>query len=294
LKENYLRIGPAGITTEEYEKKYLELLELCKKNGFKALEMELLNVRGPKSYPPTAVISNLKRKASEYDVSISVHASYYINFASHNQQIVNMSIVHILESMKIADILGTRVVVHTGYYQQRSSHESIKTCIKNLKKLVDISEVEKYLRMDRIYLEIPGKYSVIGNIDELLEIAKEIGCYICVDWAHLYARNPSFITYSKIIWLIDKIEKNLGNFYWHMHISGMKRNNNGEIKHISFRKSLFPIDTVMIALKDIGLKGTLICESPRRFLGDTNDLIKIWTTGKLPFPKIKRLDEFFK
>ena len=292
LDSNNLRIGLAGLTTNDYKKTYNTLLETCRKSNFLALEMEFLNVNKLSSYPSIAIIKKLSSIATKNQIKISVHAPYYINLASTNNQTVNFSLQHIIKSLRIAQIFQSYIVVHAGFYQQTNHRKSINKVIESLKKLNSLIEKENQIKISHLTLETPGKFSSIGTIDELIKIANIIGCSICIDWGHLYARKPSDITQRNIINIIDKIETNIDIKYWHMHISGIKRNNKGEVKHLSFRKSFFPVDIVVNTLKEIGLKGTLICESPERFKKDTYYLLKIYETGKIPFPRLKRLDDF--
>ncbi|MHA1271346.1 MAG: TIM barrel protein [Candidatus Helarchaeota archaeon] len=288
-----LRIGPAGIISDNFKDDYLKILQICKNKSYSALEIEFLNINKFELYPSYEIISILKSLANKYNVKLSIHAPYFINLGSQNPNTIRYSINHLIKSLKLAHIFQGNVVCHVGFYQSNKP-KSITTVINSLKKLKSSLEINNELELSNLFLETPGKYSVIGIFDELILIAKECECSICIDWAHLYAKNPASINPTNINHLITRISDELGKNYFHMHISGIMRNKNGEVKHIPFRKSFFPVEVVINTLKELGISGTLICESPERYKNDTNYLLSIYKTGKLPFPKLKTIDEFFK
>ena len=51
--------------------------------------------------------------------------------------------------------------------------------------------------------ETTGKHSAFGSLDETIKIAKETKCAICIDPAHLYARNNGNIDFKEVL---DKLE----------------------------------------------------------------------------------------
>ena len=72
--------------------------------------------------------------------------------------------------------------------------------------------------------------SQFGDLDELIRLVKETKCSLCIDFAHLYARNgKGKIDYNEIFNKLKKIkEKNL-----HFHFSGIIYTKKGERKHIN-------------------------------------------------------------
>ena len=86
-----------------------------------------------------------------------------------------------------------------------------------------------------------------------MRLKKETGCGICVDFAHLYAREQGKIDYAKIL---QKLPKK-----FHAHFSGIEYGPKGERKHLKTTKKFFkPLAEALIKTKrDV----TLICESPQ-------------------------------
>ncbi|MDH3828858.1 MAG: TIM barrel protein, partial [Desulfobacterales bacterium] len=103
--------------------------------------------------------------------------------------------------------------------------------------------------------EVTGKPSQFGSVEELLKLKKETRCGICVDFAHLYARQQGDIDYSQIL---KKLPRK-----FHAHFSGIEYGPKGERKHLKTTKKFFePLAQALLKTKrDI----TLICESPQPY-----------------------------
>ena len=96
--------------------------------------------------------------------------------------------------------------------------------------------------------------SQFGSLDELLRLAKETGCFFCVDFAHIKARNNGMIDYKDIFNKIKKFK------HIHSHFSGVEWSAKGERRHlITEERDLLPLLKQAIKRKnDI----TIINESP--------------------------------
>jgi len=90
-------------------------------------------------------------------------------------------------------------------------------------------------------------------VEELLKLMKETGCCICVDFAHLYARQQGEIDYARSL---KKLPKS-----FHAHFSGIEYGPKGERKHLKTTKKFF--EPLADALIKRNANVTLINESPR-------------------------------
>ena len=128
---------------------------------------------------------------------MSVHAPYYINLASKEKAKLDASKKRILQSCERAHHLGASpVVFHAGFYQGRKEDEVfkiIKEAIVNMKKAIKAKRWKVKLAP-----ETTGKPSQFAGLDTLLKLKRQAGCDICVDFAHLYARNNGKIDYNGI------------------------------------------------------------------------------------------------
>jgi deoxyribonuclease-4 len=192
--------------------------------------------------------------AKEKSIILSVHAPYYINLASDEEEKIVASKQRILDSCERAAALGARnVVFHAGFYQKKTAKQTY-TLIKKA-----ILEIQKKISRNRwkvqLCPEITGKPSQFGSVEELLKLKKETGCGICVDFAHLYARYQGGIDYTKVL---KKLPKK-----FHAHFSGIEYGPKGERKHLKTNKKFF--EPLAEALLKTRRNVTLICESPQPY-----------------------------
>jgi deoxyribonuclease-4 len=187
-------------------------------------------------------------------ISLSVHAPYYINLASDEKEKIVASKRRILDSCERAAAFGARsVVFHAGFYQKKTAEQTyalIKKAVLEIQKKISKNKWEVQLCP-----EVTGKPSQFGSVEELLKLKKETRCGICVDFAHLYARQQGDIDYSQIL---KKLPRK-----FHAHFSGIEYGPKGERKHLKTTKKFFePLAQALLKTKrDI----TLICESPQPY-----------------------------
>jgi deoxyribonuclease-4 len=192
--------------------------------------------------------------AKKNGILLSVHAPYYINLASDEKEKYAASRKRILDSCERAHALGARnVVFHAGFYQKRTAGQTyikIKKAIGQMQKSI----ARKGWQV-KLCPEITGKPSQFGSLTELLQLKKEIGCGITVDFSHLFARQQGEIDYAEILTKLPK--------RFHAHFSGIEYGNKGERKHIRTTKKFF--EPLAGALIKRGVDITIINESPKPY-----------------------------
>lgn len=253
-----LRIGTAGVPHSAKKHDTIEGIKRIRELGLDAMEIEF--VRGVKMKPPTA--EKVRETGELYNVSLTVHAPYYINLASEDTEKYRASIKRIVDSAIIGNICGAEsMTFHPGYYgkdKQEAEYKIIK----------GIEEVMKKLRGCYIALspETTGKKSQFGSIEELLSIAKDMKISLCIDFAHLYARSEGRINdYKSFKSIIKNVKKHLGEKginKMHIHISGMEYSAKGEVRHLNFKESDFNYTDLAEALVSENASGIVIVESP--------------------------------
>jgi deoxyribonuclease-4 len=239
-----IKIGPAGAGGTNN----LEGLRKVAKLGLDCMEVEFTyGVR-----MPVDVAKQVGKLAGQLGVILSVHAPYYINLASDENEKVTASKKRILDSCRRAHLMGAeKVVFHAGFYQTKTAKKTyalIKKEIINLQKHISRKGWNIVLCP-----EVTGKPSQFGSVAEILKLMEDTGCGITVDFAHLYARQQGHITYEKIL---DQLPKR-----FHAHFSGIEFGPKGEKKHIKTTKKLF--QPLAKSLIQRNLDVTLINESPQ-------------------------------
>ncbi len=237
-------VGPAGIGAPAEEG-----LKIIKKLGLSAAEVEFTyGIR----------MSNARAKeigmlARQFRISLSVHAPYYVNFASDDKKKLAISRRNILNSCERAHYLGAKhVVFHPAYYGKMSKEK----CYKIVKDaIIDIQKTIKKNKWNVILCpETTGKQSQFGDLDELIRLSKETGCGICIDFAHLEARYNKKPDYDEIIKKIKDVK------HLTAHFSGIEYTEKGERRHIATPEGR--IRELLITLKKNKISITIINESP--------------------------------
>jgi deoxyribonuclease-4 len=241
-----IRIGPAG----SEGKGNLEGVKKVARMGLDCMEVEF-------TYGVRMRIDEAERVgglAQAKGVLLSVHAPYYTNLASDEEEKVIASKKRILDSCERAHALGAQnVVFHAGFYQKKTAAKTYKLIKREILEIQDHISKEKW----KVTLcpEVTGKPSQFGSLEEILELMKDTGCGITADFSHLFARQQGQIDYAEILQVLP--EK------FHAHFSGIEYGDKGERKHIKTEKKFFePLASELVKKK---LDVTLINESPQPY-----------------------------
>lgn len=252
-----IKLGPGGTAGLGYEEGLKKINEL----GLTALECELthgINISNSSS-------KKVGELAKELEISLSVHAPYFINLASEEKAKINASKIRILQSCERASYLGAEYVVfHPGFYQKKTKEE---TCNLIKSEVEDLMKIIKEKRWNiQLALETTGKHSAFGSLDELLDLIKEIKCSLTIDFAHLKARSQGKMSYGE---MLDKV-KHLKHI--HSHFSGIEWTAKGEKRHLlTPEKEIKDLLTEILKRK---LDVTIINESPD-VIGDAYKMKKV-------------------
>ena len=240
-------LGPGGTAGLGYEKGLLEAHRL----GFTALECEFTH---------GISLSNEKAKeigelARKYKITLSVHAPYFINLASAKKEKIAASKKRILDSCERAHYLGAKYVIfHAAYYCKRDKEE-IYHAVKA--EMLDMQKAIKKNKWNAVLApETTGKPSQFGSLDELKRLSDETGCAVCIDFAHILAREGS-IDYKKILPIVKEIKQKTS------HFSGINYGPSGEKNHEVTPSS--EIEKLLKALVKHGISIAVINESPEPF-----------------------------
>jgi len=258
-----LLFGTAGIPDSAPQTSSLSALSHIHQLDLDCLEVEF--VRGVKIRNDTA--AKIREKAMALDIRLSVHAPYYVNLNSPEQGNRLQSHDHLLRSARMGHLCGAKCVVfHSGYYGGSTPEQTYNVIKKELREVLSVLKSERNPVILRI--ETMGKRSQFGSLDEVLSLCQEVeSLEPCLDFSHIYAREGKANSYLDFHRILKKVEKRLGRSALeniHIHISGIDYNQKGEVKHLNLEESDFHYDEWVEALKDLEVKGMVICESPGR------------------------------
>jgi deoxyribonuclease-4 len=256
-----LLFGTAGVPLSASDTSTLAALDHIRDLGLDALEIEF--VKGVKMGFDTA--HKIRQKASALGLRLSVHAPYYINFNSQDRGIRLHSQERLLSSARVGAACGAEsLVFHAGFYGQDSPEKTYAAVKSGLAAVMSIVRTERLPISVRI--ETMGKRSQFGTLDEVLQLCREVdGLRPCLDFSHIYAREGRVNSYLEFYRVLSKVAKKLGPGALknaHIHIAGIHYNDKGEVKHLNLDEADFRYDEWIQALRDLGVEGLVICESP--------------------------------
>jgi len=210
-------IGPAG----NIGKNIINSLHDLKSYKLKCMEIEFVR----STWMNNSTAKEVGELAKKLNIKLSVHASYYINLNSLDK--LEGSERRILEACERGNYMGAEnIVFHPGYYGKKSKEETYEFIKNEIIKLQRIIKEKKW--KVKLCPETTGKVNVFGSLNELINLVKDTKCGICVDFAHLYARNQGKLDYKEVF---DKL-KVLKLKKLHCHFSGIEYGLKGEKKHI--------------------------------------------------------------
>ncbi len=254
-----LKFGPGGFGMPTDE-----AIPKLNKDGLSAAEIEFtygVNI----SNDTAKRIGDLAKK---FNVKLSIHAPYYINLNSEDKQKIFMSKKRILDSCERANYLGAEYVVfHPAFYLKKDKEEVYQIVKKEIIEMMEY--INKKNWKVKLAPETTGKESQFGSIDELIRLHKETGCFFCIDFAHLKARNNGKVDYDKVF---EKLKKT-GINKLHCHFSGIEYTSKGEKRHIKTSKENW--NEILPLFKKFGISGTIINESPDNW-SDSLQGLRIW------------------
>ena len=233
-----IKFGPSGNSTSFYVQGYSRSFETPKwlsSLGLNAYEYSF--GRGVNLGEDTAM--QIGSEAKKYDVEISVHAPYYINFANPSEEQILKSNAYVLDSLRLLKIMGgNRCVVHPGSLTKQTREEAFENVKRRMSDLVQIVKDSEYSDV-LICPETMGRISYIGSVKEIVDICKIDKCLVpTFDFGHINSvTNGSLKTkddYRKILdILFDGLDEQRAKNI-HIHFSKIEYGLKGEIRHLTF------------------------------------------------------------
>lgn len=201
-------------------------------------------------------------------IEISVHAPYYINLATLEQDKADNNLRYIFDSMSALKMLGgNRCVFHPGSPLKQERGQAVSIMMNRFEQVL----IKKHeLGFDDVFLcpETMGKKAQIGNLDEIIGMCRMGDDRIvpCIDWGHLNSREGGIFfkkdDYKKVI---DKLINSIGfekTSNMHIHFSKIEYSAGGEVRHLTF-DDMFdpPFEPLMEVLFEYKLSPYIVCES---------------------------------
>ncbi len=262
------KFGPAG-TAESFKqmgyKKTIQLGEYLEKFGLNHFEYQC--GQGVRIGEESA--RAFGKMLAEKNISVSIHAPYFISLSSVEEEKRDNSINYILESARAADYMGAdRIVIHSGSCSKMTREEALELAKATMKKARE-ALVAEGLGHIHCCPETMGKINQLGDLNEVMELCRIDDTFIpTIDFGHLNARTLGSIKgKSDYAAILDTIENKLGHDRlncFHSHFSKIEyTEKGGEKKHLTFADEIYgpQYEPLMELIYERNLSPTFICES---------------------------------
>ncbi len=216
-------------------------------------------------------------------LDLSVHAPYFINLATPEDEKAVNSFNYILSSAKMMKLMqGKRIVFHPAAQGKVSREEAVLKTLDRMKILRDL--IYENSLNDMIFCpETMGKSAQIGTIEEIAAFCKVDECFIpTIDFGHVNAREQGSLKTvndykSRLEYLIGELGMNKMK-HFHAHFSKIQYSTKGEIRHLTFEDKEYgpEFEPLAIALKELELEPVVICESAGTQAEDALTMKKIY------------------
>ena len=201
------------------------------------------------------------------DFVITAHGPFYINLNSQEEEKIDASLQRIIDTASVASEAGAfSITYHAAFYNQ------VKTQTKRIIEILENENINVWIRP-----ETTGKATQWGDIDEIIRLSKDFEQVLpCVDFSHLHARSAGeYNTYDEFSKILEKMGTEIGQYAlenFHGHLAGIEYTAKGEKQHLNLENSDMNYKDLLKAMKEFGVKGALVCESPN--IEDDCKLIK--------------------
>ena len=293
-----LHFATAGVPITSKKRDTISGILRIKELGLDSMEMEF--VQGVKMSEDIA--QEVRKVAEENKIDLTVHGPYYINLATEEPDKLKASYRHILGSAHIGSLAGAKsVTFHPAFIQTKTRSEVSDRVKKAMIYILGEAKEKGYdIRISPELTGKESQFGRLNELVPLCKEIP--GLYFCYDFAHNYARSVGKNnTEEEIDESLTYIKKELGQEFlnnMHIHISNIEYSDKGERHHLPFLKDVsdyvkagvikradnkefleeymkdfyksdkkiwndrFDYKMILRKLKEYGVGGYLICESP--------------------------------
>ncbi len=203
-----------------------------------------------------------------HNISVSIHAPYYINLATEDPVKAARNGEYFLASAAAVRAMGgNRVIFHPGSPGKQRREEAMARTVDsllNIRGLLDERGFEEIV----LCPETMGRPSQLGTLGEVIRLCgAETRAIPTIDFAHLHAASGGGIrTEQDFLRIIEQLLEGVGQErarYFHSHFSHIAYTAKGEKMHVTFADEGYGPDFALLApvLERFQLEPTIICES---------------------------------
>ncbi len=262
IKFDKLNFITAGMPLRTGKGSYPQAFEVLKEMNLDGMELEF--VRGVRMADKSKEFVNQASKENNF--VITAHGPFYINLNSKEEDKIEASVQRIVETALVATQAGAfSITYHAAFYMGVDKDTVYKQVKNQTQRIMDILEKENSTVWIRP--ETTGKATQWGDLDEVIKLSNDFEKVLpCIDFSHLHARtNGEYNTYDEFSRILERMGKEIGQYAldnFHGHLAGIEYGEKGEKQHLIMEESDMNYKDLLKAMKEFGVKGALVCESP--------------------------------
>ena len=262
IKFDKLNFITAGMPLRTGKGSYPQAFEVLKEMNLDGMELEF--VRGVRMADKSKEFVNQASKENNF--VITAHGPFYINLNSKEEDKIEASVQRIVETALVATQAGAfSITYHAAFYMGADKDIVYKQVKSQTQRIMDILEKENSTVWIRP--ETTGKATQWGDLDEVIKLSNDFEKVLpCIDFSHLHARtNGEYNTYDEFSRILERMGKEIGQYAldnFHGHLAGIEYGEKGEKQHLIMEESDMNYKDLLKAMKEFGVKGALVCESP--------------------------------
>ena len=282
-----IKFGPSGNSDAFYEAGYkhsYEAMAWVAGLGLNAYEYSF--GRGVRLGEATA--KKIAEEAEKHGVTLSVHAPYFINLASDDEEKFAKNAQYFRESAAAAKHLGaTRVVFHPGACAKLDRALAFSWTKDSLARIMQVMDDEGFGDIT-FCPETMGKINQIADLPEVIELCNiDERILPTIDFGHLHTRGIGALNTTEdfravLTALIDGIGHER-TAKMHVHFSKIEYTGAGEKAHRTFADEGYGPDFALLAplLHEYKLEPTIICESKGTMAMDAVAMMNMYKEAAL-------------
>lgn len=275
--------GPSGCGDEFYSQGHKTILEVpkwIKDYGLDAYEYSF----GHGYQMSTELAKKAGELFKEYDIKLSLHAPFYINFANPDEIMYQKTQGYIYTGIKFLRAFGAdKMVFHPASCGKLDRKQAIALTTKRFDET--FNQLDSDGQLDGLYLcpETMGKTMQIGTYKEVVDLCT-INKHLVptFDFGHINSiEQGSLKTKDDFKRILDYSIEKLGierTNNCHIHFSKIQYGLKGEIKHLNYDDIIYgpEFDPLAEVLIEYNLSPRVICESMNQMPHDALLMKKIY------------------
>jgi deoxyribonuclease-4 len=207
-------------------------------------------------------LEDLGLLSRELDIELSLHTPYYMDLADVDG-LAQKSMQSILWAGMLAEAMGSTIVItHLGMFGDLEHKEVLIRIQKNLRALRDWYKKAKVHA--RLGIESSGRQEVVGSLDEILAICKNVkGIVPVLNFAHVHARGFGlFKRLEDFDDVLSRVEKASTDGHLHTHFSGVEHADGNELRYTPIKKGDLRFEPLAECLLEEDYDLTIVSSSP--------------------------------